>query len=52
MRESRILKAIGLTDEEAFSTIRISIGEDTTIDEYNEFVKILAESLKSLKMVE
>jgi len=49
---SRILKAIGLTDEEAFSTIRISIGEDTTIDEYNEFVRILAECLKSLKMIQ
>jgi len=45
---SRVLKAIGLTDEEAFSTIRISIGEDTTTEECNEFVRILGECLKEL----
>lgn len=49
---SRVLKAIGLTDEEAFSTIRISIGEDTTTEECDEFVKILGECLASLKMME
>jgi cysteine desulfurase len=49
---SRILKAIGLTDEEAFSTIRISISEDTTTEECDEFVKILGECLESLKMIE
>lgn len=48
---SRILKAIGLTDEEAFSTIRISISEDTTIEECDEFVRILGECLESLKMI-
>lgn len=49
---SRVLKAIGLTDEEAFSTIRISIGEDTTTEECDKFVKILGECLTSLKMME
>lgn len=49
---SRILKAIGLTDEEAFSTVRISIGEDTTTEECDEFVRILGECLESLKMLE
>ena len=49
---SRILKAIGLTDEEAFSTIRISISTDTTTEECNEFVKILGQCLESLKMIE
>lgn len=49
---SRILKAIGLTDEEAFSTIRISIGEDTTTEECDEFVRILKECLDSLKIIE
>jgi cysteine desulfurase len=51
-KPSRILKAIGLSDEDAFSTIRISVGEDTTIEECNEFVRILGECLESLKMIE
>ena len=49
---SRILKAIGLSDEDAFSTIRISVGEDTTIEECDVFVKTLRECLESLKMIE
>lgn len=48
---SRILKAIGLTDEEAFNTIRISLNANTTIDECDEFVKVLCECLESLKMI-
>lgn len=47
---SRVLKAIGLTDEEAFSTVRISLGKDTTQEECDEFVKILGECLRILKM--
>ena len=49
---SRVLKAIGLSDEEAFSTVRISIGADTTTEECDEFVRILGECLKSLKILE
>lgn len=49
---SRTLKAIGLSDEDAFSTVRISICTDTTIDECDEFVRILGECLASLKMIE
>ena len=49
---SRVLKAIGLSDEEAFSTIRISISEDTTTEECDEFVRTLKECLDSLEMVE
>lgn len=48
---SRILKAIGLTNEDAFSTIRISTSFDTTIEECDEFVGILGECLESLKMI-
>ena len=48
---SRILKAIGLTDEESNSTIRISICADTTYEECDEFVRILGECLSSLKMI-
>lgn len=49
---SRTLKAIGLSDEDAFSTVRISLGSDTTINECDEFVRILGECLTSLKMIE
>ena len=49
---SRVLTAIGLLDEDAFSTIRISIGTDTTKEECDEFVRILVECLASLKIME
>ena len=49
---SRVLTAIGLPDEDAFSTIRISIGTDTTKEECDKFVRILVECLASLKMME
>lgn len=49
---SRVLKAIGLSDEDAYSTVRISIDKDTTVKECDEFVKILGECLVSLKMME
>lgn len=49
---SRVLTAIGLSDEDAFSTIRISINNDTTKEECDEFVRILVECLASLKMME
>ena len=48
---SRVLKAIGLGDKEALSTIRVSIGKDTTEAECDEFVKTLVECIESLKMV-
>lgn len=48
---SRILKAIGLTDEDAFSTVRISLGSDTTAEDCDKFVEILGECLESLKMI-
>ena len=48
---SRILKAIGLSDEDAYSTVRISLSADTTYEECDEFVKVLGECLSSLKMI-
>lgn len=51
-KPSRVLKAIGLSDEDAFSTIRISIGTDTTKEECDKFVRILVECLAILKMME
>jgi cysteine desulfurase len=47
---SRVLKEIGLSDEDAFSTIRISLNKDTTKDEIDYFVNALYESIQSLKM--
>ena len=48
---SRILKVIGLSDEEAFSTVRISIGIDTATEECDEFVRILVKCLNIIKMM-
>ena len=47
---SRVLKAIGLSDEEAFSTVRISFDYSTTRDMIDEFVDALVECIRSLKM--
>ena len=49
---SRTLKAIGLSNEEAFSTIRISLNKDTTKDEIDYFVNALYESIRSLQIFE
>ena len=47
---SRVLKAIGLTDEEAFNTIRISFDSNITKDTIDEFVNILSECIVSLQI--
>lgn len=47
---SRVLKAIGLSDEDANSTIRISLGHETTIEECDDFVKLLKKNLMTLQM--
>ena len=47
---SRILKAIGLSDQEAFSTIRVSFDFETTRDMVDEFVDGLVECIQSLQM--
>ena len=49
---SKVLKAIGLSDENALSTIRISFDPDVINKEMiDEFVDTLAECIQSLKMV-
>lgn len=48
---SRVLKTIGLSDEDAYSTVRISIGADTTTEECDEFIRVLGECLVNLKMM-
>ena len=47
---SRTLKAIGLSDEDAFSTVRISFDYNTTREMVDEFVDALVECIQSLKM--
>ena len=47
---SRVLKTIGLKNNDAFSTIRISLNKNTTKDEIDYFIDALIESIKSLKM--
>ena len=46
---SPTLKAIGLTDEEAAHTVRISLGVDTTKKDIDEFVNILNRIVNLLK---
>lgn len=48
---SRVLRSIGLHDEEAFSTIRISINYNTTKKEIDEFVDYLVECIENLKFL-
>lgn len=45
-KPSHVLKAIGLTDEEANQSIRVTIGDDTTKEEIDEFVKQMNYILK------
>lgn len=47
---SRVLKAIGFTDEEAFSTIRVSFDNNTTTDMVDTFVDVLVGCIESLQM--
>ena len=46
-----VLKAIGLSDEEAFSTIRMSIDLDCNDRMIDEFVDALVECIEMLKMM-
>lgn len=48
-KPSRILKAIGLSDEDAKSTIRISFNEFTTEDDINKLIKSLEENILILR---
>lgn len=45
---SHILTAIGLSDEEAAKTIRITLGDDTTIDDVNMFISELKKQVALL----
>lgn len=47
---SRVLKTIGLSDDDAFSTIRISINDKITKKDIDFFVDKLSMCIKSIKM--
>ena len=47
---SRVLKSIGLSDKDAFSTIRISFDFNTTKEMVDEFVDALIECIESLQI--
>ena len=48
---SHVLKAIGLSDDEARSSIRFSLGKETTKEELDEVVEAVAEIVKSLRAI-
>lgn len=47
---SRVIKAMGFSDEEAFNTIRVSINHNTTKKEVDGFVDALVDCIKSLQL--
>lgn len=48
-RPSHVLKALGLTDDQVRSSIRISFSAYTTVDEIDEAARIIIESVKKLR---
>ena len=48
---SHVLKAIGLTDEEALSSIRITIGHENTFDEIHHVCDILPKIIERLRQI-
>jgi cysteine sulfinate desulfinase/cysteine desulfurase-like protein len=50
MEASHVLKAIGLSDEDAYKTIRITLPDNITMDEIDETVQEIAKQLQLLTM--
>ncbi|MGO9611694.1 MAG: hypothetical protein ACLPX5_01480, partial [Dissulfurispiraceae bacterium] len=48
-KPSPVLKAMGLSDTEALSSIRLSVGKDTSITEIRTASEMLSETIKSLQ---
>lgn len=51
LEPSHVLKAIGLTDEEAHGSLRITLGKDNTEQEINYFLELLPKIVKSLRKI-
>ena len=49
---SYVLKAMGQSDEEANSAVRISLGRSTTIDEFDFLVETLKDAVDHLRKLE
>lgn len=50
MKTSHVLKAIGLSDEDAYKTIRITLPDNITMDEIDETVQEINKQIKLLTM--
>lgn len=50
MQTSHVLKAIGLSDEDAYKTIRITLPDNITMDEIDETVQEITKQIKLLTM--
>jgi cysteine desulfurase len=48
---SRVLKAMGLSDREALSSVRISIGKDNTEDEIQKAAEIILKAVSDLRKI-
>lgn len=46
---SHVLKAMGRTDDEAYSSIRISIGKDNTMAEINKTIDAIKQAVKQIR---
>ncbi len=51
LRPSHVLKAMGLSDLEAHSSLRVSLGKHTTNQEINHFLKALPKVIKRLRKI-
>lgn len=52
LEPSKTLKAIGLSNEEAFSTIRLSLDEFTTEEDVDEATKIITKVIERMRSIE
>ena len=48
---SHVLIAMGLSDSEAHSSLRVSLGKHTTLQEINYFIKILTDTIERLRKI-